>query len=96
MIGKLTTTNDEEEGLDIWREVEREFNRLSKLSSNEKALKVVSHSKNIEWKCNICDKIFKTKYYLKDNLRLHTGININNAINKKHTYFNNFVIFIVL
>ena len=82
LIAKLTTTNDEAKNFnqEIWSEVEREFNRLSELTSTEKVVKINSHSKNIDWKCNICDKIFKTKYYLKDHLRLHTGMNINNAL----------------
>ena len=77
MISQLSVGNNEED-IDqaIWNEVDGEFDFLPELPFSERRDITSPRQKNV-WNCIICDKIFKTKYYLKEHSRVHTGeINI--------------------
>ena len=71
IISQLSTRK-KEENIDqaIKNEVEGEFDFLLELPFKEERCKTLPQQ-NI---CNICDKIFKTKYYLREHSRLHTGL----------------------
>ena len=73
LILELFTRNKEND-LDqaINNEVNGEFNFLTEVTLKEGKDKP-SQQQNMEWLCAICDKIFKTKYYLKEHMRIHTG-----------------------
>ena len=73
MILELFTRNKEND-LDqaINNEVNGEFNFLTELPVKEDNVKASPQQKK-EWPCAICDKIFKTKYYLKEHKRIHSG-----------------------
>ena len=70
MISQLSPRNKEEEDIDraIWNEVDGEFDFLPEFPFKERRDITLPQQK-----CTICDKIFKTKYYLIEHSRLHTG-----------------------
>lgn len=58
----------------IRNEVDGEFDFLPELPGKERRDITLPHqNKDKVWSCIICDKIFKTKYYLKEHSRMHTG-----------------------
>ena len=68
------STRNKEGDIDqaIRNEVDGEFDFLPELPGKERRDITSSHQNKV-WNCIICDKIFKTKYYLKEHSRMHTG-----------------------
>ena len=74
ITSQLSTRNKEKEDIAqaIWNEVHGEFDFLPEFPFKDRRDITLPDQINVR-KCIICDKIFKTKYYLREHSRLHTG-----------------------